>query len=232
MGQRVKGRRLWIKLYPVDCLDGSIRYQLEPDERGVWYDLLNFSAICANPGTIADKDGRPYPHNFIANRLNISLDLLELALKKCKEEGRIKEVDGGIIEITNWNAYQSEYQRQKPYRQKEASKKGRGQFLNVFLEDDEYQKLIEKFGETGAAERIENLSVGIESKGYKYKSHYATILSWSRSDRKERGNGKGGGYTQASAAKPRTSGGAPIGGEQGRREHIERLKASVGAPLR
>ena len=95
MDKRVKGRRLWIKLYPVDCLDGSIRYQLQADERGVWYDLLNFSAICANPGTIADKDGRPYPHSFIANRLNISLELLEQALKKCKEEGRIREDDGG-----------------------------------------------------------------------------------------------------------------------------------------
>ena len=116
--QRVKGRRLWIKLYPVDCLDGSIRYQLESDERGVWYDLLNFSAICAIPGTIADKDGRPYPHSFIANRLNISLDLLELTLRKCIEEGRIREEDGGKIEIVNWAAYQSEYQRQKPYREK------------------------------------------------------------------------------------------------------------------
>ena len=118
MPERVKGRRLWIKLYPIDCLDGSIRYQLEPDERSVWYDLLNFSALCANPGTIADKDGRPYPHSFIANRLNIGIDLLERSLDKCREEGRIREEDGGIIEITHWNSYQNEYQRQKPYRQK------------------------------------------------------------------------------------------------------------------
>ena len=117
---RTAGRRTWIKLYPVDCIDGSIRYQLEADERGVWYDLLNFSAICATPGTISDKDGRPFPHTFIANRLNILIDLLESTLQKCIEEGRISE-NGQGIHITNWAAYQSEYERQKPYRQ---AKKG------------------------------------------------------------------------------------------------------------
>ena len=60
-----------------------------------------------------------------------------------------------------------------------------GEFKNVILTEDEYQKLIKKFGEQGTSIRIENLSEGIASKGYKYKSHYATILSW---ERKNRGN--------------------------------------------
>lgn len=119
---RTGGRRTWIKLYPVDCLEGSIRYQLEADERGVWYDLLNLSAICFTPGTISDKDNRPYPHSFIANRLNISIELLERTLTKCEEEGRISENDTGI-HITNWASYQSEYLRQKPYRQSKLQKK-------------------------------------------------------------------------------------------------------------
>ena len=50
----------------------------------------------------------------------------------------------------------------------------------VFLSDEEYQKLIEKFGERLAKDKIEELSLGIKSKGYKYKDHYATILSWDR----------------------------------------------------
>lgn len=119
---RTGGRRTWIKIYPIDCLDGSIRYQLEPDERGVWYDLLNFSAICVEPGVISDKDSRPYPHSFIANRLNISVELLERTLDKCKQEGRISENTSGI-HITNWKAYQSEYDRQKPYRKKAREEK-------------------------------------------------------------------------------------------------------------
>ena len=125
---RTGGRRTWIKLYPIDCLEGSIRYQLEADERGVWYDLLNLSAICSTPGTISDKDNRPYPHNFIANRLNISFELLERTLKKCEEEGRINEDEHGI-HITNWASYQSEYQRQKPYRQRKKEEEDPDKFI-------------------------------------------------------------------------------------------------------
>lgn len=114
-------RRRWIKLYPVECIDGSIRYQLTSDQRGVWYDLLNFAAICSNDGVIADRSGRPYPHSFIANRLNISDELLESALEKCKDEDRLTEDDTGI-HITNWSTYQSEYDRQKPYRHRLTAK--------------------------------------------------------------------------------------------------------------
>lgn len=198
MNKRTTVRRPWIKLYPIDCLDGSIRYQLESDERGVWYDLLNFSAICAEPGTIADKDGRPYPHNFIANRLNIDLELLESTLKKCTEEGRIKDI-GGVLKIANWGAYQSEYQRQKPYREKKDT------FSQVVqLTKDEHRKLIEKFGQKGADDRIENLSLYIQSKGDKYRSHYATILNWDKRDRKEGDRGTNRRHSEASYTRPPT----------------------------
>ena len=115
--QDLVARLKWIKLYPMECLNGSIRYQLTSEERGTWYDLLNFAAICTNHGTISDRDGRPYPHDFIANRLNISSELLEKTLKNCIEEGRVTEDEEGI-HITNWKLYQSEYDRQKVYRKK------------------------------------------------------------------------------------------------------------------
>jgi hypothetical protein len=50
----------------------------------------------------------------------------------------------------------------------------------VLLSDEEYQKLIERFGELLANDKIEELSLGIKSKGYKFKDHYATILTWDR----------------------------------------------------
>lgn len=50
----------------------------------------------------------------------------------------------------------------------------------VLLTPDEYLKLIERFGSTGTKDRIEELNTGIMSKGYKYKSHYHTILSWDK----------------------------------------------------
>ena len=119
MTDREKGlrKRKWIKIYPVECIDGSIRYQLEPDERSVWYDLLNFAAICGNEGVISDRDGRAFPLTFIANRLNIGLELLERAIGKCKEEGRIVE-KGGVIKITHWKDYQSAYDYQKKYQER------------------------------------------------------------------------------------------------------------------
>ena len=58
-----------------------------------------------------------------------------------------------------------------------------GLFKNVELTDEEYQKLKDRFSDY--EEKIENLSSYIASKGDKYKSHYATILNWSRKDNKE-----------------------------------------------
>lgn len=51
-----------------------------------------------------------------------------------------------------------------------------GEFKNVKLTDDEYKKLEEK----NLLPYIEKLSSYIASKGKRYKSHYATILTWSR----------------------------------------------------
>lgn len=117
---RAQWQRRWIKLHIQQCLEGSIRWQLEPDERGVWYDLLVFAGTCQNEGMIGDRDKRPFPIEFIANRLNIPLEMLERTIKKCVAEGRIKESDEGLC-IVHWKEYQSEYERQKPYREKKAS---------------------------------------------------------------------------------------------------------------
>lgn len=57
-----------------------------------------------------------------------------------------------------------------------------GEFKNVLLTIDEKEKLKELYGVTVAKKYVEDLSIGIESKGYKYKSHYATIRGWARRD--------------------------------------------------
>jgi len=58
-----------------------------------------------------------------------------------------------------------------------------GEFVS--LTKEEHQKLIKKFGEQQTKEKIEDLNLGIGSKGYKYKSHYHTILNWHRRREKE-----------------------------------------------
>ena len=88
------------------------------------------------------------------------------------EEDIEEEID--IEEDINIYAPQK---KQKPVKHKY------GSWKNVLLTDDEYGKLKEKFFD--ADERIENLSIGIASKGYKYKDHYATILNWARMESKQ-----------------------------------------------
>lgn len=51
-----------------------------------------------------------------------------------------------------------------------------GEFKNVFLTDEEYQKIEEK----GLTYLIEELSSYMARTGKTYKSHYSTILCWSR----------------------------------------------------
>lgn len=63
-------------------------------------------------------------------------------------------------------------------KKSKGSKEKYGEFQNILLTLEEYQKLIAQFGEVETLNKIETLSQGVESKGYKYKSHYATILKW------------------------------------------------------
>lgn len=57
-----------------------------------------------------------------------------------------------------------------------------GEFQNVLLTAEEHKKLEERFGEGSARSRIENLSSYMAAHGKKYRSHYATILNWSKRD--------------------------------------------------
>lgn len=110
-------RRAWVKLFVTGWLHGSVRWQLDAAERGTFADLIAWAGECGREGEICDNDGRAFPPDFIANQLHIPLELLQTTITKCEKEGRIK-VEGGVILITNWKAYQSEYDRQRPYRQK------------------------------------------------------------------------------------------------------------------
>lgn len=63
---------------------------------------------------------------------------------------------------------------------KEIYKEKYGEFGNVLLTKEEYHKLEQ----SNLLQYIEKLSSYIASKGKKYKSHYATILTWSRNENK------------------------------------------------
>lgn len=113
-----------------------------------------------------------------------------------------------IVTVCNWANYQEE---EKPIHQpihqptinqpstnhhKQESKEGKegkkekikknafGEFANVMLSETEMQKLSNRFN--GSLEkRIERLSIYLEKTGKRYKSHYATILSWAEKDERD-----------------------------------------------
>lgn len=81
------------------------------------------------------------------------------------------------------------------------SKKQFGEFGNVLLSEQELNKLKIRFGED-ANSYIERLSNYIASSGKRYKSHYATILTWAEKDKQSEKLG-GGNYADKSQRHPK-----------------------------
>ena len=71
---------------------------------------------------------------------------------------------------------------QRRVEKKREEKKIYGEFNNVHITDSELAKLKKKFGEENTKKKIESLSGYIASKGKKYNSHYATIITWAQKD--------------------------------------------------
>ena len=109
-------KRSWVKFWVNECLDGSIREELTPAERGVWYDLIIYSAKCRVPGVISANETQPISRYRLAGILNITEELLNTAIEKCVSSGRLVVDKVGLIQIVNWTKYQSESDRVQSYR--------------------------------------------------------------------------------------------------------------------
>ena len=59
-------------------------------------------------------------------------------------------------------------------------KKKYGELKNVFLLDEEFERLSKRFGINATNKLIFDLSTYIASKGKEYKNHYATMLRWAK----------------------------------------------------
>lgn len=76
-------------------------------------------------------------------------------------------------------------ERKYKERNTEKIKNSYGEFDNVLLTENEYQKLIDKLGKDKTDDFIEQLSGYMRQNpknARKYTDHYATILNWSRMD--------------------------------------------------
>jgi len=94
----------WLPLWRRKWLQGSTRWELDPAERSVFIDFLCLAGdddgfIRANPET-------PYPTQYLAHVLNISVELLTSTVEKCIAAGKITRDSNGCLFIANWKAYQ------------------------------------------------------------------------------------------------------------------------------
>ena len=101
----------------------------------------------------------------------------------------------------NVNINKTKNQKPKTRNKKEINKESFGEFENVRLSEQELSKLKTRFGED-ANSYIERLSNYIASSGKRYKSHYATILTWAENDKQSEKLG-GGNYADKSQRHPK-----------------------------
>jgi len=74
------------------------------------------------PGLIfrrKDENGKPKGYSFIAlaEMLDINIAIFRDGIRRMIAKEKISVDKDGVISILNWDKYQSEYQRQKPYRE-------------------------------------------------------------------------------------------------------------------
>jgi len=141
-----------------------------------------------------------------AKELGMTESTIRNRIEKLKKIGNLvvkPDTHYSIVTVCNWKIYNSveidkgqakgqakDNQRTtKGHKQTLVTLKEResdakiafGSFSNVLLSEQEHSKLLGIFNDK-TEERIERLSEYIASKGKRYKSHYATILSWARKD--------------------------------------------------
>jgi hypothetical protein len=114
------GSRTWFKVYSDKWLKGSMREEM-PEVRSVFIDLLALAAAgdYGDSGEIKYNDDVGLTDRQIATALNISLKLWRTAKKRFLEIKSIEILENEAIKITNWAKYQSEYGRQKPWRERQ-----------------------------------------------------------------------------------------------------------------
>jgi hypothetical protein len=118
-GERKRG---WVVLRK-SWLTSSINYRMGLDEIAVYSKIIvmadEFGPV---PGLISDNDCRPMPHDYLAHQACCPIDVFESCLEKAKQDDSVYENSHGIF-VTHFDEYQfTEYDRQKPYREKQKAR--------------------------------------------------------------------------------------------------------------
>ena len=129
------GSRTWIKIYPENWLKQTLR-QETPELRGFWMDVL---ALAGN-GTYGDSGEIKLADNVGLTDAQIA-GIFKVPVRNwLKNKARLIETERiscngtGIITILNWSKYQSEYTRQRSYREEYEKRKVTTQSYNAELQ--------------------------------------------------------------------------------------------------
>jgi len=88
----------------------------DPGERFLWFAFLLLAGDSPYEGKIALTEDMGYNDEQLGSMLKCDPNLIKRAKKKMVKFNKIKILKNNVILIVNWKKYQSEYQRQKPYR--------------------------------------------------------------------------------------------------------------------
>lgn len=133
------------------------------------------------------KGGKDVPYNYALSCVHCNADKFNLTLDAYCEK---KKLDSDKIEKKIERALKG-YQRGIKGHKDKAKDKDKDKDIGVekdmygeyvTLKKAQYAQLIEWYGKSMVDMYIVNLNNGIGSKGYKYKSHYHTILAWLNKD--------------------------------------------------
>ena len=134
----MKWFKMWTNFSETELWTGNI----DNEELGAWVRLLRLAAISQKKGIISIDSDIP----LTENQLLLLLKTDKNYIKKWEKQGAISN-EKGVIKINNWSNYQSDYQRQKPYREKVTTKsynaKLQGKVTNTVTQKGAILKLAE-----------------------------------------------------------------------------------------
>ena len=108
----------WIRLWTEEIFYGTTFQELNVTERGVWFSLLVIAGLGKSHGIVELRRGIGYPLSTLAVLINCEEKLLKKTLNKLCSVSKIKILKDKRIKITNWNKYQTRYEKYYKQRKK------------------------------------------------------------------------------------------------------------------
>lgn len=126
-------RRSWIKLWVNEWLTGTVRWQLTPQQRSMWADLLALAGNSRYPGIVCAGETNgvldPFPMDYLCSVSRCSEADTRAAFDLFVAQGRIVINEAGVIQIVNWDKYQSEYQQKRQRRTYKEPRRADGEYV-------------------------------------------------------------------------------------------------------